>query len=280
LIEARATASCGADLENDERGAVYVEFLLAFMPLFVLFLAICQLALIASARLVVQHAALSGVRSAIVVLEEHPDDYDRAPRGNLSEGRPTENALPETLLAGFGFQPGRADLPAPPSDSGCGAESCQRGARMVPIRTGAYSPLLVLAPNEAAVGTMAEDSLGSSLPGSFASRIGFSLAYTRAASVVTLHTRSGTDDLAREPIDGKAPVTLRVSYLYHCGVPLVRALICRTFASLLGTSDSPLSARIALSEAPGEIARLASPDARFFVLSGEATLPNQGAGYY
>ncbi len=72
-------------LRHDSRGVVYVEFLIAFFPLLVIFLGICQLALIASARLVVQHAALAAARSAIVVLEDSPDDFGGAGKGKLTE---------------------------------------------------------------------------------------------------------------------------------------------------------------------------------------------------
>jgi len=51
-------------LRDDTRGAVYVEFLIAFMPVFVFFLCLLQLALLFSAKLVVKHATVTGSRSA------------------------------------------------------------------------------------------------------------------------------------------------------------------------------------------------------------------------
>ena len=58
--------------------STHVEFLVAFMPLFILFLSICQLALVGEARR--GHAVLAGARSAIVVLEEAPEEHAGAAR--------------------------------------------------------------------------------------------------------------------------------------------------------------------------------------------------------
>ncbi|CAN5856355.1 hypothetical protein BH11MYX4_BH11MYX4_47420 [soil metagenome] len=64
-----------AGLRDDTRGAVYVEFLIAFMPVFVFFLCLLQLALLFSAKLVVEHAAVAGSRSAAVVFGDEPGPY-------------------------------------------------------------------------------------------------------------------------------------------------------------------------------------------------------------
>jgi hypothetical protein len=63
-------------LERDTRGAVYVEFLIAFLPLFVFFLSLCQLAYVQAAHIVVQHAAVMATRAAAVVLPDDPQYYD------------------------------------------------------------------------------------------------------------------------------------------------------------------------------------------------------------
>jgi hypothetical protein len=119
----------------------------------------------------------------------------------------------------------------------------------------------------------------------------FALAFTRSAAVVTVHTRAGTDELAPEPVPRDSTITVHVTYLYECGVPLVRALVCRTLASLLephtngneGTSqrqsNAALGARLELAEVPGALDELVPPQARFAVLSAEVTLPNQAAAY-
>lgn len=257
---------------------MYVEFLVAFMPLFMLFLAVCQLALLASARLVVQHAAFSAVRSAIVVLEEPPDEHGGAPRGSLSEGRP--HSGPEAVLAAldFGFSGAHAARESTGTNGRVGVAGLQQGARMTPVRTAAYLPLLILAPNESAVTDSNAASLKGSLPAAFASRLPFALEYTRAATVVTVHSREGAEQLAVEPIGRTAPVTVRVTALFHCGVPLVAALMCRSLGALTGSGA--LADRLKLAESAEALDDLVVPSARFIALTAEATLPNQGAGYY
>jgi hypothetical protein len=57
-------------------GAVYVEFLIAFMPLFVFFMSLVQLAYVEAANIIVKHAAVMATRAAIVVLPDDPAHYD------------------------------------------------------------------------------------------------------------------------------------------------------------------------------------------------------------
>lgn len=67
-----------ASLRGDTRGAVYVEFLIAFMPVFVFFLCLLQLALLFSAKLLVEHSSVAGVRAAAVVFADEPGPYGEA----------------------------------------------------------------------------------------------------------------------------------------------------------------------------------------------------------
>ena len=158
-MSARPSASA-RDI-GDERGVVYVEFLMAFMPLFMLFLGICQLALMHTARLVVQLAAFAAVRSAIVVLEESPDGYDGAERGSLSRGRATDQPGIDSLLMKLGLLP-RSGIPGTAHGlvglttfiTGVEVRAAQQGARMSPIREAAYMPVMVLAPSDQ-TGTLA-----------------------------------------------------------------------------------------------------------------------------
>lgn len=282
-------------LPGNERGVVYVEFLLAFLPVFTLFLAICQLALIATGGAVVRHATYTAVRSAIVVLEDTPsaydsgsDGHDGAARGDISHGAPLAASGVGALLRAFGLQasslsPGEGSAVEPSSESAVP----QQGARMGPIRTAAYMPLLVLAPKSGPIGTRPA-SLAKSLTSELVSELDSALAYTESATVVTLHTRSGTETLATDPISPNASVTVRVSYLYECSIPLVRTFICRTLKALTETDDATtaagkhaaeLGARMRLAEVPGTLQTIAGPGALFYELRGEVTLPNQGAAY-
>ncbi len=58
-----------------EGGAIYVEFLIAFLPLFSFFLCIVQLAMLQTANLIVKHAAVVATRAAVVILPDDPAKY-------------------------------------------------------------------------------------------------------------------------------------------------------------------------------------------------------------
>jgi hypothetical protein len=57
-------------LAREDRGAVYVEFLIGFMPVFVFFLGVWQLGMLYVGRIVVGHAAMATARAAAVVVAE------------------------------------------------------------------------------------------------------------------------------------------------------------------------------------------------------------------
>jgi hypothetical protein len=282
----------GACLRRDERGAVYVEFLLSFPPLFLLFMAICQLSLVATAELVVQHSATRAARSAIVVLEEDPQRYGGALRGQLSQGGAQQEQDFSDLLMGFGLldslPPDRRNFIQRTIDSFKTAAMPQQGARMRPIRNAAYLGLISLAPSS--FDATSDRSLASALRSDFAEQLIQSLAYTRAASVVTIQQGPGSAALVAEPVGRDAPVTVRVTYFYRCSVPIVRSLVCRSLQRLLDGGDQQSNDRAAqkweglkyryqLAETPGRLDDLAK-NAFFRVLEAEATLPNQGAAYY
>lgn len=74
-------------LAADRRGAVYVEFLVAFLPVFFFFLSLVQFTFLQGANLVVKHAATTAVRAAIVVLHDDPSHYDDVPTGRATGKR-------------------------------------------------------------------------------------------------------------------------------------------------------------------------------------------------
>jgi hypothetical protein len=65
-----------------QRGAVYVEFIIAFGPLFLFFLCLVQMAGIYVAKLATLHAAQAATRAAMVVVHD-----DRFYYGDVEEGR-------------------------------------------------------------------------------------------------------------------------------------------------------------------------------------------------
>jgi hypothetical protein len=279
---------------SDERGAVYVEFLIAFFPLFLMFLAICQLSLLGAADVVVRHAAYSGVRSAIVVLDDQMDHFDQAPRGDLSAGDPSRIRDIDSVASKLGIQikhPASAVKSTPNASSGsfvfgealmsqtasmiastvADPTSSQRGARMVPIRTAAQLPLIPLAPNES-LRQNASETVAKALASTNEGQLVYALEYVKAATVVTVHGAPNTDALIDTPVARDASVTVKVRFLFQCNVPMVRNLMCRSLAQITSTTIGHFF------KSKG-IEPLVNVDARFKVLSAEATLPNQGASY-
>jgi hypothetical protein len=61
-------------LARDTRGAAYVEFLIAFLPILILFMCIWQFGRIFTTRLLCVHAANAGARAAAVVIAEPEDN--------------------------------------------------------------------------------------------------------------------------------------------------------------------------------------------------------------
>jgi Flp pilus assembly protein TadG len=77
-------------LLRDTRGAVYVEFLAVFMPLFLFFLSLVQLIFVQTASLITSHAAMTAVRAAVVVIHDDPKLYGGIAEGNASGARLTD----------------------------------------------------------------------------------------------------------------------------------------------------------------------------------------------
>jgi len=263
-----------ARLSQDARGVVYVEFLIAFIPVFLFFLSICQLILLTTARLLVSHAAVAAARSAIVVLEDTYYEYGGAPRGNLTFGKSAANdwggLLPlGTENAGYFTQ-----------SAGSQTYYTKSGARMAAIRMAAVLPLLTLAPKAA----VAASSVSQSLVNITTAQLAFSYNYSQAATAVSLVQGESSDEPVTQPVSPKDSVTVSVRYLFHCSVPVIRNIMCRPLSSLVdltGTSANNNSASDG-SFSFGNMrafSRLVSEGAQFVVLAGRATLTNQGADY-
>jgi hypothetical protein len=73
------------ELRSDQRGAVLVEFAVAFMPLMITFLSFVQLQQMATARLVMKHSAVVGARAAAVISNKAGNTPDQPPGGNEAE---------------------------------------------------------------------------------------------------------------------------------------------------------------------------------------------------
>lgn len=290
-------------IRHDEAGAVYVEFLLAFIPLFFLFLGILQGALLYSANLVVRHAAQRAARAAVVVLPDDPEYYDgqavNSLEGSGGGSDPMAGLLEWGGLGGGGLGGG--------SDSG--------GARVKSIRAAASAPLLAVSPSLSQL--IGDPTVYRALGGDPLERAAVgAVTYNRTAMAVTFPSSPGATGF-KTTYSNYEDVTVRVTYLFHCGVPLVGRLMCDDVLSLRsgvplaqlrdlaakvssGTASideleaaqrrvelaqarldraQPGVDELGQAEVPWAIGITALTGARFVVLRAEATLPLQSAGY-
>ena len=236
---------------------------MAILPVLLVFLGAVQLLLLGATRIVVAHAAVAAARSAAVVLDDDPAAYGGEPRGHLDP--PRESARPPTPRA-----------PSPVADQ-VAALAMLSGAktRLDVIRRAANAPLAAFAPSPTEVArwflAAGEGSVADAFKGSPLVRtLGGISFYDRAA--LALHVDRPTDAASSDL------VTARVTYLAHCAVPLVSALICGRLSVLL---EADPAARRALDDvpAPGLTRDLGLTGERFVVLSAAASFPRQRASY-
>lgn len=211
----------------DTGGAIYVEFLLAFIPLFFLFLGMVQMGLLYGASLVVQHSANVAARSAMVVLDDNPQYYDGAQRRQLDTEASGMSSFVQRAGGLIGsFFGSSSDGPA-----------YTGGPRLQAIEFAAGMPLLPLSPSFSSIARMPQDesvrgALGLTGLDSPEARVAWGVVYNRMALRVTFPQANGSTSQYRQ--DFPAPsatgdagqVIARVTYLYNCQVPLANRLMC------------------------------------------------------
>ena len=231
MIHSPRRAPKTRSLARDTGGAVYVEFILSFIPLLFMFLGILQMGMLYAASIVVQHAAVTATRAAAVVLDDDPERYDDQDRltvtGAESGGADEEGALGSLFGGGGG---GGGALGGGSSGS----------ARFSAIRYAAMVPLMPITPPPEAIFPMGRRQ-------SLATDIGFNAPETRAAMALVYSrtmmnitfpegprgaTGSGEWDSPDENGDS-GQVTGRLTFLYMCGVPIVNRIMCEDGLSLM-----------------------------------------------
>ncbi|MEO8182063.1 MAG: hypothetical protein ABI895_24780 [Deltaproteobacteria bacterium] len=296
-------------------GVIYVEVLVAIIPVLIFFFGLLQLALLYTSRLVVRHAAQRAVRSAVVILEDDPTRFENAGQGEISyhkEGS-TSGGSTQQFLQGIGDVL-EVDLPISDVQQMLSSEA---GPRLAAIQRAAYMPLSTLAPSPAALLQtfgISGDSLGSGDSNLMQFLVGL-LLYNRAAAMVTLRKPDGTVATCVGPTED---VTVRVTYLYFCTMPIAASIMCDSLMELSGLDQLDDAVKNGYEAASGgglegvqqakkglqedlqrvsdtvgglsrELQYAASPElllpflfskAHFKLVSAEATLPNQGARYY
>ena len=81
-----------------DSGAVFVEFLIAFFPVYVFFLCLVQLTLLFSSRLVTEHAAVHAARAAAVVIGDDRARYGGEDPHVVQQGGEREKAIRKAAI--------------------------------------------------------------------------------------------------------------------------------------------------------------------------------------
>ncbi|MGB0680501.1 MAG: TadE/TadG family type IV pilus assembly protein [Polyangiales bacterium] len=215
-------------------GVVMIEFLLAFFPIFLMFLGLVQLSLLFVARMVVQHAAVTGARAAIVVLDDEPVHYGGTPRGCLvgsggGGGLSRLNDLADRIRQLTGMAAGRGAGRDVVLDQAAQVRS--GGPRMAAIYRAGMLPLLSIAPalDQVWGQSSVHRALGAD---SDLGRLATGIAYNLGATAVTVPEAPGAQNL-RTSVGTHDAVTVRVTHLFPCSVPVVSALMCDSVAELM-----------------------------------------------
>lgn len=233
---------------------------MAFAPVLMVFLGILQLCLIGAANLVVQTAAIKAARAAAVVLDDDPYYYDGEPRNILEFDVQSDDGNWMGEVGGLLREEGGAEWTTRRDTGEFSTEAARMPSsgslRLKAIRRAAYLPLATISPEwDMVAGWFPMAGLfGDGVPSRYSVRrtglgnepmwrlvTGF-LAYNLIASAVNFPDAPNSDEILNlaEDFDGtldfnpRENVTVRVTYLMYCGVPLVNILMCDSFFSMTG----------------------------------------------
>lgn len=213
-------------LFRDQAGVVFIEFLVAFVPVWAFFVCVVQLAFITQANLMVKHSADSAARSAAVVLPDDPSEYGGEPEMSVERNRVTASDIGAVLGrvgSALGNKPGTESIVSVFSD----ATVANLGrSRLNTIRLAAHIPLMPLAPMNVGrdSGATIAQAIGNER------KIVSALYYQPFALALTLPEVKGSVATGSE-------ITVRVTYAYQCTVPLARRILCRSFDQLNSQDD-------------------------------------------
>jgi hypothetical protein len=343
-----------ARLRCDRRGVVMAEFVIALLPVLLVFLGFTQYCFLAIARLSVRHSAALAARAAVVVIEESDADGGGAPGapagiyGSGSAGSVESGGGPKSGAAAISSaQYDVSALSGGGSRDKSGAQNLQdllgggerSSSRIKQIRSAAYWPLLSISPDLTQDGIQVtgqlpgepadQHKLKRAIGESDYRRIMGSLMYDMGAVALTFPREPGSRELNDTFDDPHALLTARVSYLFRCQVPVVSLVMCSSGSALMfgdalrdtfrfgslgsvvgdvpsrpedlpkWTDDWKQSetvrarAQARIDAFKGHEAEfktvewpfmldtlLALPGARYMIVSGEGSLPLQGASYY
>jgi hypothetical protein len=155
------------------------------------------------------------------------------------------------------------------------------GARLNEIRNAAQGPLLAIAPSAAELRSIASAATTGS----------HSADYLRSAVGITFPAGPAPTDPLRtldQPFEPHEDVTVRVTYLFRCDVPVVRKILywtgdgmCRSLTDAIAAYPAELTpgSTGGPERDPTSSTSLLSSEDTYMVLRQQATMPNQGATY-
>jgi hypothetical protein len=213
-------------IREDERGVVFLEFLIALVPVWTFFLTLVQLAFVAHANLLVKHSADAAARSAVVVLPDDPNEYGGEPEMSVDRN-PVTYADVVRALGAVGAKIGASSDPNGIAAAFSAQTLSNLGrSRLNTIRLAAHVPLMALAPVD--VGHDARPSIAKSIGSE--RKLLSALYYQPFALAVTFPELEGGAAVGPE-------ITVRVTYAYQCTVPLARQILCTAFEQLEEQSE-------------------------------------------
>lgn len=257
---------------RDQRGIVMLEMLLCLTPVMLMFMATIQASLLSVAHLVVRHAAQRGARTASVVLEEDPKYFGDSPRGRLhlasAASGESSRRLPTVAETGGSF----TDMLRTLTD--------REPSRINAIRTAVYLPTALIGPAlDRPMGDAS--SVSAAIDHHALSRFAGGVLYNLAATAVTFPQAPNSDKPHKSDYGPTDNVTVRVTHLFKCEVPIAAALICdRQYALHLLPRERKAMSELKEVEMPALGTLLKFDSGRFATLRAEATLPIHGARYY
>ena len=92
------TTLAARGLRRDQRGVVFVEQLIAYLPVMFFFMATWQLIELCAAHLIVKRAASAAARAAVVVLPDDPAFYDGVAKDSYSGKRKEDIQLAAAMI--------------------------------------------------------------------------------------------------------------------------------------------------------------------------------------
>lgn len=294
-------------LRRDTKGVVYVEFLLVFPPLLLLFLFILQSAIIRATDIGVRHAASATVRSAIVVLPDDPIAYGGQNQNQLVTAPKCSDGFVSKFKSVMNKLGTSSD--APPERG-----KCPGGPRLEAIRFAAVMRMLPFSPNPKSIlprslhGGLDATGTAGWLAGAAVYSYGATAVTFLEAEDSTERKDNGNQKGNKKRTEKKSlkwnheePVTVRVSYLAHCGIPIARFFMCDSSHSLHAGKNVELRKRDlkgkhavnrrvqetkptidSMKKSVGDryvFTALLLSGERYVVLSADATLPLNSAPY-